>query len=223
MLDGTTAAVSTDQPAVRGGVSQIRRYYVLAVLTLVGMMATLDRQIVAILVEPIRKDLTLTDTEIGFLTNTAFMLVYITTCLPAARLADRWSRNKMIAVAITVWSVMTMLCGAAQNKLQLFCARFGVGFGEAGGSAPSQAFVSDIFPRHQRATAMAILVTSASLGTGIGLYLARGLHGKGCRVAITARRSAELEAAARSLDPAGEVATSARRARRAAAASSSTP
>ena len=182
MLDSATAANSNQPTAVTGGVSQARRYYILAVLTLVGTMATLDRQIVAILVEPIRKDLSLTDTEIGFVKDIAFMLVYVTMCLPVARLADRWSRSKVIAIALSVWSISTMLCGVAQNKLQLFFARFGVGFGEAGGSAPSQAYVSDIFPRHQRATAMAILVTSASLGTYLGLnFGGRSLEAYGWR------------------------------------------
>ena len=181
MLDRTSAADSTHstdstqqkiaEQASGANVSPAKRYYVLFVLTLVGTVCTLDRQIVNILVEPIRRDLALNDTQMGFLTGMAFTLVFVITCIPAARLADRWSRSKVIAMALTVWSVMTMLCGVAQNATQLFMARFGVGFGEAGGNAPSHALVSDIFPRHQRATAMAILVVSASLGMGLGLFL----------------------------------------------------
>jgi MFS family permease len=181
MLDGTSTTDSTHPPdSIRRNtaeqvsatsVSPATRYYVLFVLMLVGTMCTLDRQIVNILVEPIRRDLALNDTQMGFLTGMAFTLVFVTMCIPAARLADRWSRSKVIAVAMTIWSIMTLLCGVAQNATQLFIARFGVGFGEAGGSAPSHALVGDIFPRHQRATAMAILVVSASLGMGLGLFL----------------------------------------------------
>jgi MFS family permease len=89
--------------------------------------------------------------------------------IPAARLADVWSRRKVIALAIGTWSVMTALCGAANNFVQLLFARMGVGVGEAGGSAPCQAFVSDLFPRNQRATAMAIYLLSVPIGLASGM------------------------------------------------------
>lgn len=146
-----------------------RRYYVLAVLTLVATVNFLDRQLLTILLEPIRKDLQLSDTQIGFVTGIAFAAIYVTLGVPVARLADRWSRRKVIAIAVTFWSVATACCGLATNFVQLFLARFGVGVGEAGGTAPSQALISDLFPARERATAMAILFLATPIGTALGM------------------------------------------------------
>lgn len=158
-------------PAAKPAVGAAHRYYMLAVLLLVFTVSVLDRHIMNALIEPIRLDLGLSDTQIGFLTGVAFALIYAIAAFPAARLADSWSRTGIIAVALGVWSAMTMLCGMAQNAIQLFLARFGVGFGEAGGSAPSQALIGDIFPRHERATAMSVLTVSQPLGIAGGLML----------------------------------------------------
>lgn len=147
------------------------RAYVLMILMLVNTMSILDRHIMNIMVEPIRKELHLNDAQMGLLTGMAFTLVYVAFAIPAAWLSDRWVRTRVVGIAIAVWSVMTMACGMAQNAVQLFFARFGVGFGEAGGSAPAQAFIGDIFPRHQRATAMAFMLVSAAAGQFLGLYL----------------------------------------------------
>jgi MFS family permease len=151
------------------GFSRLRRYYCLLILTLVATMSTLDRQIMNILLEPIRKELGLSDTEMGLLTGLAFAFVYATLCIPAARIADRWSRRKMVALAITSYSVMTILCGAARNGLQMFVARFGVGAGEACGNSSGHALVGDLFPRRERATAMTVLMLSAPVGMALGL------------------------------------------------------
>ena len=83
-----------------------------------------------LLLEPIRYELSLNDTQVGFLTGIAFTFVNVTLGIPVARLADRWSRRKVIALAVTVWSVMTIFCGLAQNFVQLFLARMGVGAGQ---------------------------------------------------------------------------------------------
>lgn len=160
------------EPAAGGPVDEIsaaRRWYMLIVLAMVGSVSIIDRQIINILIESIRRDLSLSDSQIGFVTGLAFAATYMVMCIPAARLADRWSRPRVIAIAVTVWSVMTVLCGAAQNFMQLFLARVGVGFGEAGGNAPSQAIVGDIFPRQRRATAMSILLLASPIGVGTGL------------------------------------------------------
>jgi MFS family permease len=161
------------EPIIAAGpvdeISAFRRWYMLVILALVGSVSIIDRQIINILIESIRRDLSLSDSQIGFITGLAFAATYMVMCIPAARLADRWSRPRVIAIAVTVWSVMTILCGAAQNFLQLFLARVGVGFGEAGGNAPSQAIVGDIFPRQRRATAMSILLLASPIGIGTGL------------------------------------------------------
>jgi len=145
------------------------RYYVLFVLMLVGASNYLDRQVLTILLEPIRHEMSLNDTQIGFITGIAFTLLYVTLGIPAARLADRWSSRKVIAVSVSIWSVMTISCGLAQNFVQLFLARMGVGVGEAGGSPASQALVGDLFRREYRATAMSFLSISSSLGMALGL------------------------------------------------------
>lgn len=160
------------EPTAGGPVDEIstaRRWYMLIVLAMVGSVSIIDRQIINILIESIRRDLSLSDSQIGFVTGLAFAATYMVMCIPAARLADRWSRPRVIAIAVTVWSVMTVLCGTAQSFMTLFLARVGVGFGEAGGNAPSQAIVGDIFPRQRRATAMSILLLASPIGIGTGL------------------------------------------------------
>lgn len=164
-----TAASGEVAEAVAGAPRAAVRYYCLVVLMLVTAVSMLDRQIMSILVEPIRRDLGLDDSQMGLLSGVAFALVYATLCLPAARLADRWSRRRMIAIALTVWSSMTMLCGAAANGVQLFFARFGVGAGEAGGGPAVQALIGDMFPMRQRASAMTVLVLASPLGITVGL------------------------------------------------------
>jgi MFS family permease len=148
---------------------QGRRYYILAILLFVSILNFVDRNVISVLVEPIRHDLKLSDSQMGFLTGTAFAVTYVIFVIPAARLADRWSRRKVIAIAILVWSIMTIACGLARNAVQIFLARIGVGFGEGGSSPASQALVSDLFPRGQRSTALAVLALCSPLGTAIGL------------------------------------------------------
>ena len=172
MHDTASPSASAERaapPLERDAPPTIVRYYCLVVLMLVTAVSMLDRQIMAILIEPIRRDLNLTDSQMGLLSGIAFAFVYATLCLPAARLADRWSRRKMISIALASWSVMTMLCGAAANAVQLFLARFGVGAGEACGSPTVQALVGDLFPMRQRATAMTVLVLASPLGITVGL------------------------------------------------------
>ena len=155
----------------RAGTARLhpRRFYILALLLLVSILNFVDRSVISVLVEPIRHDLQLSDSQMGFLTGTAFALTYVTMVIPAARLADRWSRPKVIALAMLTWSIMTMLCGAAKSGTQLFLARFGVGFGEGGSTPSSQAMVSDLFPRSQRSAALAVLALCSPLGTALGL------------------------------------------------------
>jgi len=145
-----------------------RRWYVLIVLTLVYALSIADRYVMSTLIEPIKADLHLSDTAIGFLTGVALALFYVTAGLPLAALADRTNRRTMIACALGVWSVMTACCGAAQNFSQLLLARIGVGVGEAGGTPPSTSLVSDYFPWRRRAFALSVYSVGASLGSMLG-------------------------------------------------------
>lgn len=168
-MNELASATAADAAPADAGFSRARRYYCLLILTLVATMSTLDRQIMNILLEPIRKELGLSDTQMGLLTGLAFAFVYATLCIPAARIADRWSRRKMVALAITSYSIMTIFCGMARNGLQLFAARFGVGVGEACGNSSGHALVGDLFPRRERATAMTVLMLSSPVGMALGL------------------------------------------------------
>ncbi|MBX3594205.1 MAG: MFS transporter [Sphingomonas sp.] len=147
----------------------------------------MDRQILAILQEDIRGELLLSDTQLGLLAGFAFAIFYATLGLPVARLADRGNRVNIIAIALTLWSAMTALCGLAQNFVQLLLARIGVGIGEAGSSPPSHSIIADLYPAEQRAGAMGIyslgVVLGAAGGTMIGGTLA---HFFGWRIAMFA-------------------------------------
>ena len=132
------------------------RYLVLGLLTVVYVFNFIDRQVINVLAAYIIEDLQLSDGQFGMLSGLAFAFIYTTLGIPIARWADLGNRRNIIALAVTVWSAMTVLCGAAQSFIQLFMARFGVGVGEAGGSPPAHSIVSDIFPVEQRATALSV-------------------------------------------------------------------
>ncbi|HTG38063.1 MFS transporter, partial [Sphingomonas sp.] len=141
------------------------RAAVLAMLLLVYTFNFLDRQILGILVQPIKAELGLTDTQLGALGGIAFAMLYSTLAIPLALIADRTSRSWVITLSLGVWSAFTALCGMATSFWQLFLFRVGVGVGEAGGVAPSYAMIADYFPPEKRARALSIY----SLGVPIGL------------------------------------------------------
>lgn len=144
---------------------------VLAVLTAAYAVNFLDRQVVNILAESIKHDLQISDTQLGLLTGTAFGLFYSTLGVPIARLADRYSRVRIIAIALAVWSTLTAACGFAQNYAQLFLMRLGVGVGEAGGTPPAQSLIADYFPQQTRTFAMAVFALGVPLGSFCGFLL----------------------------------------------------
>ena len=143
----------------------------LALLFLVSFFNYMDRYMLAVLLPAIKADLQLSDTEIGFITGLAFTLFYATMGIPIARLADRYSRKHIIAIALTVWSAMTAVCGLAQNFVQLAVARVMVGVGEAGASPPSHSLIADLFPVEKRARALSIYALGAPVGILVGFML----------------------------------------------------
>lgn len=149
------------------------RYYVLAVLTLVYALNFVDRQLLVILQEQIKAELVLSDTQLGLLSGFAFAVFYVSCGIPIARWADRGKRRSIIALALSVWSLMTAVSGLAQNYLHLLLARVGVGVGEAGGSPPAHSMISDIFRKEERATALSIY----SIGIYIGILTGFALGG----------------------------------------------
>lgn len=164
-----------------------RRTLTLFLLTLTYFFSYMDRQILSILMEPIRKDLLLTDTQLGLLSGLAFAIFYATLGIPVARMADRGNRRNIVAISLAVWSLFTAICGLAQNFVQLLLARIGVGIGEAGSSPPSHSMIADLYPPERRAGAMAIYTSGVVLGGGFGTMIGGYLaHEYGWRVAIMA-------------------------------------
>lgn len=148
--------------------SDAYRGYVLVLLVAVGVIGWVDRNVLAVLLESIRLELGLSDTELGLLGGAAFGLFYATLGLPVAWLADRTNRSRLLAGALALWSVTTALCGMASGFLTLFLARVGVGIGEAGGSPPSQSLVCDYFAPERRALALGVLYLYIPIGFLVG-------------------------------------------------------
>ncbi len=144
-------------------------WYALFVLMLVYVVNFIDRQIISILAEDIKRDLSLDDAQIGFLYGTAFAVFYALFGIPLARLADSWHRGKLMAIGLGVWSSMTALSGFAGSYSQLAAARIGVGIGEASASPCAYSMISDYFPARRRATAMAIYSAGLYIGGGLSL------------------------------------------------------
>ena len=149
--------------------SNAYRRYVLGVLTFVYAVNFIDRQLLSILQESIKLDLGLSDTQLGLLTGFAFAIFYVLAGIPIARLAERSNRRNIIAGSIGIWSIMTAVSGLAGNYWQLFMARIGVGVGEAGCSPPAHSIISDIYPPHQRASALSFYSSGVNVGIMLGI------------------------------------------------------
>lgn len=161
----TAVVLPTSSPLALA--SRSYRRYALGILLVVYIVNFTDRQILAILMEPIKRDLNLSDTALGFLSGIAFAAFYATLGIPIAKIADRGSRRNVIAICLVLWSGMTALCGLAQTYWQLVLARVGTAVGEAGGSPPAHSLISDYFPPEERGRALAIY----SLGIPIGILV----------------------------------------------------
>lgn len=146
-------------------------WYVAGVLTLAHIISFLDRQILSLLVGPIKRDLEISDTQMSLLMGLAFAVLYTFAAIPLGRLADRRSRRAIITAGVTAWCVMTALCGLARNYWQLFAARIGVGIGEATLSPSALSMLSDYFPREKRGAAIGCYNMGVSVGAGIAFLL----------------------------------------------------
>ncbi len=152
-------------------ISNRYRNYVLMMLTLVYVFNFVDRQLIVILQESIKKELHLSDTQLGLLSGFTFAIFYVTLGIPIARFADKTNRKNTVAVSLGLWSIMTAFSGLARNFIQLLFARIGVGVGEAGGSPPAHAMISDYFPPQKRSTALSIYSTGIYFGILIGFLM----------------------------------------------------
>jgi MFS family permease len=163
----TPAVVSADvvarQPA--------RRYFVLALLTIIYALNFLDRTIFNVLIEPIKKEFALSDTAMGLLAGFGFVLFYSLMGIPIARVADRLNRRNIVAIALAFWSAMTLFCGMAQSVTTLALARIGVGIGESAGTPASQSMVADLFSKNERPRALGVYAIGTYLGVFLGYFI----------------------------------------------------
>lgn len=142
-------------------------WYVLLVLTGAYILAFVDRVVLGLLLELIRVDMQISDTQVSLLGGVAFAMFYVVMGLPLGRLADRSNRRNIIIIGIIIWSCMTMACGLAQNFWQLFFARVGVGVGEAALSPAALSVIADYFPPQRRHRAIAIYMSAVAIGSGL--------------------------------------------------------
>ena len=172
------------------------RGYLLTLLAVLSAVNQLDRQLTAILLEPMRREFALSDVELGLLSGLAFALLYAVLSIPAATWAVRFNRRNLIAASALVWGAMTAISGAAQSFWQLLAGRVGIGAGEAGAMPASHAMISDLYAPHERATAMAIWTSGASIGIFVA-FLVGGAIGQyvGWRTAFVASGLATIAAA----------------------------
>ncbi|MEH3101334.1 spinster family MFS transporter [Sphingomonas adhaesiva] len=146
-------------------------WYVLGILFLVYILNFIDRQVISILAEDIKRDLGLKDEDLGFLYGTAFGVFYSLFGIPLGRLADSWNRVRLMTVGLGLWSTMTALSGLSSTGAHLAAARIGVGVGEATASPSAYSLISDYFPKKLRATALSIYSAGLYVGGGCSLFI----------------------------------------------------
>jgi len=151
--------------------SPSRAWYAVFVFALALMINMLDRGIVSLLVGPIKRDLGLSDTEMGWLMGPAFIIFYMLLGLPIARLVDYKSRRAILSVGVMIWSFLTSLCGLAQGFWQLFVCRIGVGSGEACSGPATFSMLADLFPKEKLPRAIAVLNFGFYAGNGLALII----------------------------------------------------
>lgn len=151
--------------------SSVYAWYVVLLCMLAYIFSFIDRQILALMIEPIKADLNLSDTQFSLLHGLAFSLFYAFMGLPLAYLADRFSRPKIIAVGIIFWSIATAFCGLSKNFIQLFISRMGVGVGEAALSPAAYSMFSDMFSKDKLGRAVAVYSIGSFVGGGIAFLV----------------------------------------------------
>jgi MFS family permease len=150
----------------------VERWYVLILMLLIYAINIADRYVVSTVLEPIRLELHLDDQGVAFLTGIPLALFYVTCGIPLSWLADRSNRRNILSISLIIWSGFTALCGMSHSYMQFLLGRIGVGIGEAGGTPPSTAIVSDCFPPSRRPMAMTVLALGAPIGAYLGYNMA---------------------------------------------------
>jgi MFS family permease len=169
-METQNPAQAAAEPWPRPGIA----WYAVVILVVAFIFSFIDRIIIAMLVEPLKQDLGLSDTQLGLLQGLAFAVFYATVGLPIGRWADRYSRRAIIGWGIFLWSIMTAVCGLARNFWELFLARVGVGVGEAALSPAAYSMIADYFPRDKLGRALGVYQSGAFFGAGLS-FLVGGL------------------------------------------------
>src|SRR3954451_7353366 len=164
----------------------------LAVLFLINVLNFYDRQALGAVIEPLRHEFHLTDQQLGAI-PTAFVIVYALAGIPLGRLADRWSRRRLLAIGVSVWAALTALGGASTGYAMLFATRLGVGVGEAVCAPAATSWIGDIVPPHGRSRALAGFMMAVPVGIMLS-FVASGPVARafGCRTALTLAASRAL-------------------------------
>lgn len=150
-------------------------WYVVLVLMLANVSSFIDRQILALLVGPIKRDLQLSDTEMSLLMGLSFALFYTLFGIFIGHFADKFNRRNIVVAGVAVWSLMTALCGGVKNYGQFFLARMGVGVGEATLSPSAYSLISDYFPPNKLSRALSTYSMGVFLGMGLAILIGAGL------------------------------------------------
>jgi MFS family permease len=148
-----------------------RAHSTLVLLWLICILANVDRQIMSVLMQPIKLEFGASDTAMGLLSGLAFALLYAILGVPVARMADHGNRSRIVSVCCVIWSAATVMCGMALSFSHLLLARMGVAVGEAGSMAPSVSLVSDIYSKERRSLALSVLLGGGTIGALIGMGL----------------------------------------------------
>lgn len=147
------------------------QWYVVIICMVAYILSFVDRQILSLMIEPIKADLMLSDTQFSLLQGLAFSLFYAFMGVPIAALADKKSRVKIISVGIAFWSLATAACGLSKNFIQMFLARLSVGAGEAALSPAFYSIVADLFPKHKLGRALGVYAIGAFIGSGLAFLI----------------------------------------------------
>lgn len=176
-----TSESTVTPPASSGSIS--RAWYAVAILTIANVSGFVDRQILNLLVEPIKRDLHITDTQVSLLMGLSFVVFYSVLGLPIGRWVDRGHRPRIVALGAAVWSLMTAFTGMASSYAQLFAARIGIGVGEATLGPAAVSIIADRFPRRQLGLAMSTYMMGTFAGSGVayalGAYVVGRFSGEG--------------------------------------------
>ena len=152
-------------------VSPFYRWYMVGLLAVAYAVSYIDRLIISLMVDPIKADLALSDTQVSLLIGLSFALFYTTTAIPIAWLSDRYNRRNIIIAGVSTWCLMTSACGFAKSFMMLFIARMGVGLGEAALAPAANSMIADSFPKEQLGKALGVFASGIAIGAGLAMVI----------------------------------------------------